>query len=37
MKSLIGMGVALVTPFNSDGSVDYKALVDTVAFNINNG
>lgn len=37
MKSLIGMGVALVTPFNSDGSVDYKALVDIVEFNINNG
>ena len=37
MKSLIGMGVALVTPFNADGSVDYQSLVDIVEFNINNG
>ena len=37
MKSLIGMGVALVTPFNTDGSVDYQSLVDIVEFNINNG
>ena len=26
MKALIGMGVALVTPFKQDGSVDHKAL-----------
>ena len=26
MNELIGMGVALVTPFNIDGTVDYKSL-----------
>ena len=37
MKALIGMGVALVTPFKQDGSVDYKALARVVEYNISNG
>ena len=31
------MGVALVTPFNDDQSVDFEALVRLVNFNIDNG
>ena len=37
MKTLIGMGVALVTPFKHDGSVDHKALARVVEYNISNG
>ena len=37
MDALIGMGVALVTPFKKDGSVDHKALSNIVEFNIVNG
>ena len=37
MKELIGTGVALVTPFKSDLSVDYKALENIVNYNIENG
>lgn len=37
MKDLIGTGVALVTPFNDDLSVDYNALKTIVNFNIENG
>ena len=37
MKELIGMGVALVTPFNNDGTVDYKSLANIVEYNIQNG
>ena len=37
MDALIGMGVALVTPFKRDGSVDHKALSNIVEFNIANG
>lgn len=37
MNTLIGTGVALVTPFNSDLSVDYKALANIVNYNIDNG
>lgn len=37
MDALIGMGVALVTPFKKDGSVDHKALSNIVEFNIDNG
>lgn len=37
MDALIGMGVALVTPFKKDGSVDHKALSNIVEFNIANG
>lgn len=32
-----GTGVALVTPFNHDGSVDYAALARIVDFDIRNG
>ncbi len=37
MNSLTGTGVALVTPFNSDLSVDYSALSNIVNYNIENG
>ena len=37
MNELIGMGVALVTPFNIDGTVDYKSLRVLVEYNIQNG
>ena len=37
MKALIGMGVALVTPFKQDGSVDHKALARVVEYSISNG
>jgi 4-hydroxy-tetrahydrodipicolinate synthase len=37
MNSLVGMGVALVTPFKSDLSVDHEALAKVVEFNIENG
>ena len=32
-----GMGVALVTPFNEDGSVDYDSLLRLVEYQIQNG
>jgi len=37
MQSLIGTGVALVTPFKKDFSVDVDALKKIVAFQIENG
>jgi 4-hydroxy-tetrahydrodipicolinate synthase len=37
MKELIGTGVALITPFRSDLSVDHYALAEIVEFNIING
>ena len=37
MNSLIGMGVALVTPFKSDLTIDHDALSKIVSFNIDNG
>lgn len=37
MVSFLGTGVALVTPFKSDQSVDHKALAKIVNFNIENG
>jgi 4-hydroxy-tetrahydrodipicolinate synthase len=37
MKELIGTGVALITPFNSDLSIDHQALTAIVEFNITNG
>ncbi len=37
MDALIGMGVALVTPFKKDGRVDHSALSNIVEFNIANG
>ena len=36
-RILKGMGVALVTPFNEDGSVDYQALTRLVEYQIQNG
>ncbi|WP_299063125.1 4-hydroxy-tetrahydrodipicolinate synthase [uncultured Polaribacter sp.] len=37
MQKFIGTGVALVTPFKEDLSVDFDALVKLVNFNIENG
>lgn len=37
MKEFIGTGVALVTPFKNDLSVDFDALKNIVNFNIENG
>ncbi len=37
MSNLKGVGVALVTPFNEDLSVDFDSLTKLVEFNINNG
>ena len=37
MNHLIGMGVALVTPFKHNGEVDFEALSKIVEFNIQNG
>lgn len=32
-----GLGIALITPFKTDGSVDYQALKRLVEFQIDNG
>ena len=37
MKELIGTGVALITPFKNDFSVDVEGLKKVVNFNIDNG
>ena len=37
MQKFVGTGVALVTPFHEDLSVDYDALKKLVEFNISNG
>ncbi|MBT8304213.1 MAG: 4-hydroxy-tetrahydrodipicolinate synthase [Bacteroidia bacterium] len=37
MNKFTGTGVALVTPFKEDLSVDHKALASVVEFNIDNG
>ena len=37
MNSLIGTGVALVTPFKEDYSVDFEALHRIVNYQIDNG
>jgi predicted aldo/keto reductase-like oxidoreductase len=37
MQSLIGTGVALVTPFKKDFSVDIEALIRIVNYQIENG
>ncbi|MCF6295066.1 MAG: 4-hydroxy-tetrahydrodipicolinate synthase [Flavobacteriaceae bacterium] len=37
MNTLVGTGVALVAPFNSDLSVDHNALTNIVNYNIENG
>ena len=36
-NKLVGMGVALVTPFKKDFSVDFEALEKLVEFQIQNG
>ncbi len=36
-KRLRGMGVALITPFNEDNSVDYPALMKLVEYQVHNG
>jgi 4-hydroxy-tetrahydrodipicolinate synthase len=37
MQKFIGTGVALITPFKEDLSVDYDALIKLVNYNIENG
>ena len=37
MSNLKGLGVALVTPFNEDLSIDFDSLTKLIEFNINNG
>lgn len=37
MQELIGTGVALITPFNNDFTVDVEGLINVVNFNIDNG
>ena len=37
MQKFVGTGVALVTPFKEDKSVDFEALIKLVEFNIDNG
>ncbi len=37
MQKFVGTGVALVTPFKSDKTVDFEALIRLVEFNIDNG
>ena len=37
MQKFIGTGVALVTPFKENNSIDFDALTNLVEFNINNG
>ncbi len=32
-----GLGIALVTPFNEDGSVDYASLLQLLEYQLNNG
>ncbi len=36
-NSIAGTGVALITPFNDDYSVDYQSLKNIINFNIENG
>ncbi|MDY3520707.1 4-hydroxy-tetrahydrodipicolinate synthase [Riemerella anatipestifer] len=37
MKNLSGLGVALITPFNEDLSIDFDALTQLIEYNITNG
>ncbi len=37
MKSLQGLGVALITPFNEDGTIDFPSLERLVNYNIEGG
>lgn len=32
-----GLGIALITPFKDDGSVDYEAILRLVDYQLNNG
>ena len=32
-----GLGVALITPFNEDDSIDYTALGNIIDYQVNNG
>ena len=32
-----GLGIALITPFKEDGSIDYDALVRLVEYQLDNG
>ena len=32
-----GLGIALITPFKKDGSVDYEALERVIDYQLNNG
>ena len=32
-----GLGIALITPFLEDGSVDYKSLIRLVQYQLDNG
>ena len=36
-RRLKGMGVAMITPFNEDGSIDYDALMRLVEYQVQNG
>ena len=36
IEQFIGTGVALITPFNDDLSIDHKTLSKLVEFNISN-
>ena len=35
--NLKGMGVALITPFNEDGTIDFPALARLIEYQIQNG
>ena len=37
MNPFKGLGIALITPFNEDGSVDYEALIRLTNYQIENG
>ena len=37
MSKFLGTGVALVTPFNADLSIDHEALANIVNYNIDHG
>ena len=37
MNTLVGTGIAIVTPFKDDLSIDHEALIAIVNFNIDNG
>ena len=37
MRSFGGLGVALVTPFNTNGSVDFRGLEKLIRFQVENG